>query len=174
MSPFFGLDRVQRVSKTLVIARHAKSAWPDGVADHERPLNDRGRRDAPRVGRWLRDEGLEPDLILVSSARRAVETLDCILVELGSAPRIEITDEIYGASTGDLLDLVRGLPGDVDAAMVLGHNPGVGMLASLIDDRGAGLMEFTTASLAAFDVGSHWSAVDVGSGRMRAAATPRG
>ena len=75
------------VSKTLVLLRQAKSAWPDGVADHERPLAKRGRRDAPAVGRWLRDHELTPQVALVSSARRTVETFVLLAAELPVAPQ---------------------------------------------------------------------------------------
>jgi phosphohistidine phosphatase len=162
------------MAKTLVVLRHAKSAWPDGVADHDRPLSDRGRRDAPAAGRWLREQGLGLQLAVVSSARRARETFELVAAELEPAPKPLITDAIYGASTGDLLDTVRELPAELRTAMLVGHNPGIGMLAALLDDRTRGALEFKTSAVAVYDVGPTWPEVNPGSARLLASAVPRG
>ena len=74
-----GADETRR----LLLLRHAKSAWPD-LADSERPLNDRGRRDAPAMGRWLRDKGYVPDLVLCSTAQRTRDTWALVAGELGA------------------------------------------------------------------------------------------
>lgn len=160
--------------KTLVVLRHAKSAWPDGVADHDRPLSDRGRRDAPAVGRWLREQGVIIELALVSSARRTVETADLVLAELDPPPHRLVSDEVYHAGAGDLLDRVRSLPDNVGTVLIIGHNPSVGMLASVLDSSSRGLMEFKTSAVAIFDLGAHWADANAGSARLRASAVPRG
>ncbi len=162
------------MSKTLVVVRHSKSAWPDGVADHDRPLAERGRRDAPAVGRWLREHGIVAELAVVSSALRARETFDLAAAELDPAPRPLITEVMYHASTGDLLDTVRELPAEVRVAMLVGHNPSIGMLAALLDDRPQGALEFKTSAVAVYDVGPTWPEVNPGAARLLASAVPRG
>lgn len=166
--------RLEIMAKTLVVVRHAKSAWPDGVADHDRPLSKRGRRDAPAVGRWLRDQGIAVELAVVSSARRARETFELAAAELHPVPKPLITDAVYGASTGDLLDLVRELPAAVRVALLVGHNPSVGMLAAVLDDRSGSALEFKTSAVAVYDVGQTWPEVNPGSGRLLMSALPRG
>ena len=162
------------MAKTLVVVRHAKSAWPDGVTDHDRPLSNRGRRDAPAVGRWLREQGIVAELAVVSSARRARETFELAAAELDPAPRPLITDVVYGASTGDLLDTVRELPAGVKVALLVGHNPSIGMLAAILDDRSRGALEFKTSAVAVYDVGPTWPEVNPGSARLLTSAIPRG
>jgi phosphohistidine phosphatase len=115
--------------KRLYLLRHAKSSWKDPeLADHDRPLNGRGVRAAKAMARHLRDEGIDPELIVCSSARRARDTLKGIEPALARR-RVEVEPMVYGASGGTLLELVRAIPDDVDAAMVIGHNPGLEELA---------------------------------------------
>jgi phosphohistidine phosphatase len=162
------------VPKTLVLVRHAKSAWPDDVADHDRPLAKRGRRDAPVVGRWLQNQDVVPQVALVSSARRAVETADLIDAELEPSPRRIVTDEAYGASPTELLELVRTLPDDCVVAMLVGHNPGIESVATLLAESSSGLGEFKTSALAVLEFDDGWEAVGRGTGRVVAFAVPRG
>jgi phosphohistidine phosphatase len=162
------------VPKTLVLVRHAKSAWPDGVADHERPLAKRGRRDAPAVGRWLRDNAVIPQVALVSSARRAVETTDLIITELKPKPRQIIADEAYGASPAELHELVDTLPAEIDVAMLVGHNPGIEAFAALLAEAASAMREFRTSAVAVLEFGEDWDSVGPGAGRLMAFAVPRG
>lgn len=117
--------------KTLTLLRHAKTERdaPSG-RDFDRSLNERGRGDAKRIGREIRDLGLAFDLVLVSPARRAAETVE----EAGElAPQFE--DRIYDASMGQLLEIVRSVDKAVERLMLVGHNPGFALLAaSLTDD----------------------------------------
>ncbi len=107
--------------------RHAKSSWKDpSLSDHERPLNSRGRRDAPRVADELNDRGWIPDLILVSSSKRTIQTLSGMAHRLGSTPS-EVRQGIYHASVHDLLLELEDMPDD-GTTMILGHNPGSEML----------------------------------------------
>jgi phosphohistidine phosphatase len=113
---------------TLVLLRHAKSAYPDGVDDHERPLNARGERDARRVGELL-SESYHFDRVLVSTAARAQQTWQMASRAMpGQAA--ETLSRLYLATSGELLDIVRGLPTDTDAALVVGHNEGLEQCAS--------------------------------------------
>jgi phosphohistidine phosphatase len=162
------------VSKTLVLVRHAKSAWPDDVADHDRPLAKRGRRDAPAVGRWLQEHAVLSQVALVSSARRAVETADLISAELEPAPRQIVADEAYGASSAELLELVRTLPAEPDVALLVGHNPGIESLAALLAESASGLGEFRTSAVAVLEFDDDWDSVEPGTGRLMAFAVPRG
>ena len=91
--------------RTLVLLRHAKSAWPD-VPDHERPLAPRGLRDAPAAGRWLRDAAYVPDQVLCSTARRARQTWELAELALRDSPPAVFEHRIYGASAAELLDLI--------------------------------------------------------------------
>ncbi|HEX6197024.1 MAG TPA: histidine phosphatase family protein [Jiangellaceae bacterium] len=161
------------MARQLILVRHAKSAWPDGVADHERPLAGRGRRDAPEIGRWLAGSGIEPEVAYVSSAARARATFELLSAELTSPVRSIVTDDVYGASTGDLLDLVRSADDDVRSVLIVGHNPGIGTLASVLDDRQSGLLDFKTSAVAVFDVGTPWADVNPGAARLAASAVPR-
>jgi phosphohistidine phosphatase len=118
-------------TKRLVLLRHAKSSWPD-VPDHERPLGKRGRRDAPGVGRWLREAGYLPDLVLCSTARRTRETWQLAAAELGGAAPVQFEPGVYAATTARLLDLVRQTPQEVGTLLVVGHEPAMHELTLLL------------------------------------------
>ncbi|UNK71233.1 histidine phosphatase family protein [Microbacterium sp. H1-D42] len=149
--------------KTLLLARHAKSDWGDpALADHDRPLNARGRRDAPVMARRLRDEGIRLTHIVASTALRARSTAD----EYAAAYGIEVADEplLYAASARSILAVAANLPDDADIAMLVGHNPGMqDAVAELTGD----FVEFPTCAIAecAIEVGS-WAELIEGSGRM--------
>jgi phosphohistidine phosphatase len=164
--------------KRLYLMRHAKSSWKkDSLHDRERPLSGRGRRAAKRMAEHLRAEGIEPDLVLCSSAARTRETLDYLRPELRDAV-LEIEDGLYGASASDLLDRLRGLPEELGSAMLIGHNPGLERLA--LDLAGEGELlpdltrKFPTAALAVLDLpADEWGALSHGSGRLVAYVRPR-
>jgi phosphohistidine phosphatase len=109
----------------LVVLRHAKSAWPDGVADHERPLAPRGRRDAPAAGRALAEADLLPDLALCSTAVRARQTWELVSAQWGTPPPVRFDARVYGADVPALLDIAHGVPTGVDTLLLIGHNPGL-------------------------------------------------
>jgi phosphohistidine phosphatase len=115
--------------RLLLLVRHAKSAWPD-VADHERPLAPRGRRQAPLAGPRLRARGYRPVLVLCCTAKRMWETWQLITGELETSPRVAAEERIYGAAGTALLDLVRQTPLTVPALLLVGHDPGVPDLAA--------------------------------------------
>lgn len=111
--------------KTLLLVRHAKSNWDQpGLADHDRPLNHRGRRDAPDMARRLAERGLVPDVMLSSSAVRARTTAVLLAGELGFDPERIVADErLYAASVDEVLTVIGELGDEVSCAMVVGHNP---------------------------------------------------
>jgi phosphohistidine phosphatase len=119
--------------KTLLILRHAKSSWKDPwLADHDRPLNQRGKRDAPRIGALIEDQGLTPDLILSSTAKRARATAKAVADACSYDTDIQFTRDLYHAAPEDYLDALGGLSTDPDIVMVVGHNPGLEYLLEVL------------------------------------------
>ncbi len=151
--------------RRLLVARHAKSSWADaGLADRDRPLNARGRRDAPRVGAALRALGLVPDRALCSASVRTRETWTLMESRLASRARVEHRSDLYLASAEFAMDLVARAPADARALMVLGHNPGSHALAARLARSGdaeklARLQgAFPTGAVAAIELsGADWS-----------------
>lgn len=127
--------------KTLLLLRHAKSSWEDrSLSDHDRPLNERGERDAPRMGQLLRDEGLWPDLILSSTARRARRTAELMVADPDDDTpdddtEIRYLSELYLADPADCLAAVRRVGGEAQCVLVVGHNPGLEMLLQSLTDE---------------------------------------
>jgi phosphohistidine phosphatase len=157
--------------RRLYLLRHAKSSWKDpALADHDRPLAPRGRRAAKRIGRHLRDQGIEPALVLCSSAIRARETLE----RIGLAAHIE--PELYGAGAGALLARLRQVPAAVPSVMLIGHNPGLQELALLLCRSGPSVREleakFPTAALATVALAS-WSSLGRGTAQLIDFVRPR-
>ncbi|PLX95361.1 MAG: hypothetical protein C0621_03795 [Desulfuromonas sp.] len=113
--------------KRLTLLRHAKSSWTNPTLDDfERPLNTRGRRNALEMGERLRHLGLLPDRVLLSPARRSLETAELLLPHLPlQQDQIELDDEIYGASGATLLNRITHLSDCIEHLLLLGHNPGL-------------------------------------------------
>ncbi len=163
-------------ARRLVLLRHAKSDWPD-VADHERPLAKRGRRDAPRAGRWLSRSGYVPDAVLCSTARRARETWELVaggLAEAGAAPPpARYEPRLYQATVLGLLMLVREFPDAERTVLIVGHNPG---LAELVHGMTAPPPEpptaFPTAAVAVLGLAGDWARAEPGQARLLAFAVP--
>lgn len=116
--------------KKLCLLRHAKSDRPVGVEDFERPLNARGRKDAPKIAEAMHVRGLVPDAMLVSPSRRTRETWELIAPVLRTAAEPQFIDRLYLATAKQILDLLRQLDPDVRSALVIGHNPGIEDLAA--------------------------------------------
>lgn len=126
-----------RGGKTLRLLRHAKASLANGPgADHDRPLESRGQRAAILVGAYLVQRGSLPALALCSSARRAVETLECVAAQLPRTPRVVLDDDLYLASPTTLLERLRQIDEDVESALIVGHNPGIAELARSLARRG--------------------------------------
>ncbi|WP_176735794.1 SixA phosphatase family protein, partial [Actinacidiphila rubida] len=105
--------------RTVVLLRHAKADWPQ-VPDHERPLADRGRLDAPSAGRRFADDGISPDLALCSTATRTRETWKLVAHEMPHRPKTVYEERLYDASLGDLIALVGETPDDVSTLLLVG------------------------------------------------------
>ncbi len=161
--------------RTVYLLRHAKSSWKSGLPDHERPLAPRGQRAAKAIARHLRERGIEPELVLCSTARRARETLERI--ELGT-PDVRFEHELYGASERALLDRLRSVPADVGSVMLIGHNPGLQLLALALARRGPELLELeakypTGALLTIAFGGPGWAALEPGAAELAGFVRPR-
>jgi phosphohistidine phosphatase len=110
--------------KNLLLMRHAKSSWKDlTLNDHQRPLNKRGKRDAPRIGKYLREQGVIVDAILCSTAVRARETVKCFLKEFTFEGEVFYVDDLYHANHETYIALLNQLPDTADTVMIVGHNP---------------------------------------------------
>jgi phosphohistidine phosphatase len=165
-------------ARRLLLLRHAKSAWPEDVADHDRPLAARGRRDAPAVGRWLRTSGYVPDLVLCSTARRARETWQLAEEELGAKPETTFERRVYGASPAELLALAHQTPSNVRTLMIVGHEPTMSDLTlELASTEPGGALErvrdkFPTAAIAVLDFSGDWAGLAPGRARLDDFMTP--
>ena len=149
--------------KTLLALRHAKSSWEErGLRDHDRPLNPRGARDAPRMGRLMVEEDLVPERILSSTAVRALSTAELAAAEFDEGVEIETTRDLYLASPHTYIEVVQEMAGDVDRVMVVGHNPGISALVTLLTGE---CEEMPTAALAAIELDIEtWDDLDSGVG----------
>ena len=163
----------------LWLLRHAKSSWDDpDMEDVDRPLAPRGARAADRMRDYLDAEGIRPELVLCSSALRTRETLGRILPGLGPDLTVRIEPSIYSFDADALLQRLRDVPADVGSVMLIGHNPAMQELASLLAAEGGRLDElrkgFPTAALAEVEipVGS-WADLAPGSGRLERFTVPR-
>jgi phosphohistidine phosphatase len=122
--------------KTLLLMRHAKSSWKDtSVPDHQRPLNKRGKRDAPWMGKLLRDESIVLDAILCSTAIRAVETVKGLLREYTFEGEIQYFEDLYQAGPETIIEILKQLPETVDAVIVIAHNPGLDEFLEIVCDE---------------------------------------
>ncbi|MEU6287758.1 SixA phosphatase family protein [Streptomyces sp. NPDC015140] len=167
--------------RRLVVLRHAKSARPEGVADHDRPLARRGLRDAPAAGRALAEHDWLPDLALCSTAVRARQTWELASGQWGTPPPVRHDPRLYAAGVPELLDVVREAPGDVETLLLVGHNPGledlVGTLAGdALDDALDRLRaKYPTSAVAVLDWhGTTWRALAPGAALLTAMTVPRG
>jgi phosphohistidine phosphatase len=144
-------------TRRLTLLRHAKSDWPD-VPDHDRPLAKRGRKDAPRIGRWLRTHGYVPDVVICSTALRTRQTWDLVAPELSGSAQVLLEPRAYAASPLTLLYLCRELPDPCRAALLIAHNPGLEELAaSLSGAQAQAGPRFPTAAVAVFEFTGAWS-----------------
>lgn len=169
--------------RQLLLLRHAKSSWDDPrITDHARPLNARGRLAAAAMARAMRDLGLAPDLVLVSSARRTLQTLEA-LEPWNDAPLIEPMEALYLASPRILFQELRKTAETVRSVLLIGHNPGLHELAmalagpqamaggtDLVRRLAAG---YPSATLTEFVIPGPWWAIDEGSGRLVRMLAPR-
>ena len=163
----------------LILLRHAKAAPLSGGGDAERPLAQRGRRDAARVGDYLAANGLFPDLAIASTAKRTRETVDLALETFGEPCPVTTDPRLYLAEATSLLDVVRQTPPFAHVLLAVGHNPGIHELALMMvghgDPTARARLEagFPTASLAVLSFeASNWSEVKPATGVLERFVTP--
>jgi phosphohistidine phosphatase len=162
--------------RRLVLLRHGKSAYPQGVPDHERPLAERGERQARLAGEWIRATLPPIDRVLCSTATRTRQTLAATGID---APTT-FTDAIYGAYPDELLELVRELPDGEHVVLLIGHAPGLPDLAEDLAGPGSNKealaqvrTKFPTSAIAVVAVRGAWSAVDQASTSLTHCVIPR-
>jgi len=168
--------------KTILLLRHAKSAWNDPeLADHDRPLNRRGERAAVAMAEYVAAKAPRPDLILCSTAARARQTLAPLVKRLASpGPPVALERRLYLASEDALLARLQELSDEVGAVLLIGHNDGIGLLANALASRGkaaplSSLREkFPTGALAILTApAGHWRALTAGSAELSVFVRPR-
>ena len=137
-------------TKTLLLLRHAKSSWQDEqLDDQERPLNNRGRKAAARIGRLLFDQAINVDLVLCSTSVRTRETADLVFAEFPKPPTISYRDDLYHASPDQIVKILAEAGKQSKSVMVIGHNPGFEeFLVQLTGEA----IPFPTAALAVLEL----------------------
>jgi len=167
--------------KTLVLLRHAKSAWDNAdLPDIDRPLSPRGQKAAPAMGERLKKAGYKPDVVLCSTATRTRETLDLMAGSLPKKAKIQYLKELYMAVPREMLNAVAKVPDSAQTVMLVGHNPGIGSLAGWLAGEGDSELlakirrKFPTAAAAVitFDV-ARWSDITGEGGKLVAFLRPR-
>lgn len=151
--------------KTLVIVRHAKSSWSDAsLSDRERPLNKRGKRDAPFMGTLLHNRGLIPGVLISSAAVRAAATASLLARELAyPEERIRIEPRLYESGIKEYIDVLRAVPDAIPLAMIVGHNPTVTDLSDFL--CAAGIQNIPTCGVVIIDLAvPSWSDLGAGTG----------
>ncbi len=146
--------------KTIILMRHAKSSWKEtDLADHERPLNKRGEKDAPRMGKLLRDHNLVPQVILSSTAVRCSQTAEAVADKIDYKNEVIYSPTLYLAEPQTYLDALQGLSDDVDCVLVVGHNPGLEGLVQILSGK---VEPLPTAAIALIQMPiCSWQALDI-------------
>ncbi|MDQ0778179.1 phosphohistidine phosphatase [Streptomyces aurantiacus] len=159
--------------RRIVLFRHAKADWPD-VPDHERPLAERGRKDAAVAGRKLADSGIPFDLAICSTAHRTRETWKLAVHELPHRPKTVYEERLYEAPPGVLIAVLNETPDDVRSTLLIGHNPGVHGLADILAGQAEGdaqermsRREFPTAGFAVLSFTGSWKSLEPGTATLQ-------
>ncbi len=157
-NPYASVEEFEGM-KTLLLMRHAKSSFKDGsVPDFERPLSKRGEKDAPRMGKLLREKDLVPDLIISSSASRAKATAELVADKSGYKGDILYVEDLYLGEPAAYLEALRNLDDEVETVLVIGHNPGLETLLQILTDK---VESLSTAAIAHLEVPLRtWKALD--------------
>lgn len=151
------------MKRQLLIMRHAKSSWDNAnLADHQRPLNKRGKRDANRMGEELVSLDCVPQIIISSDSQRTTETFSIMTKAFPDVPEIESTRAFYGGDASDIADALDALPDHVSTVLVLGHNPGWTSAVGYFSNE---YVEMTTANIAILECESEtWAEASIQSG----------
>ena len=170
--------------RTLLLLRHAKAEHGQGTPDHDRELAPRGRVDSRAVGRWLSDplRALASDLVICSTSERTRQTLAGLVAGGVSVSEVLFDERVYDASATGLLDVLLEVPDSVMTVLMIGHAPGIPMLASALALNGAGSTDalerlskgFPTSALAVLGLEGGWPALSAGTANLREYVVPRG
>lgn len=162
------------------LLRHAKSSWDDpGLPDHDRPLAPRGRRAAERMGRHVAATGVAPDLVLCSSATRAVATWEEIRSGLPPGTPVEVSAELYEAGAASVLQRLNLLPETVGSVLIIGHNPAIEVLAIGLTSAGSAAAidrmktKYPTGALATLVIDAAWADLAWESARLEGFVVPK-
>lgn len=160
--------------KKLYLIRHAKSSWSEaGLSDFERPLNQRGNRDAPFMSKLLKEKNVKPDRIISSSAIRAFSTAKIFANELNYAvDDILNLPSLYEAIASEILEIIQSVDDNINSLMVFGHNPGLTSLSNHLSDRQVDNMPTCSISCIDFETNS-WKNVNIGTGKLVAFEFPK-
>lgn len=152
--------------KTLYLVRHAKSSWKQPeLSDFERPLNKRGKKDAPFMGKILSDKDVNPAMMISSPAKRAATTAKIIASEIDyPGDKIVFDENIYDATGRGLLEIISGIDEKYDSAMLFGHNPGITVLQNNLSDHF--IDNIPTSGVVALRFNSSWSEIKLKSGKF--------
>jgi len=153
--------------KRLILVRHAKSSWKDHtLSDFDRPLNNRGKSDAPEMGNRLKKANVKPDLIISSPAKRAIKTARIIASEIGY-PEKEIKQDksIYEGYPEEIMEVIQRVHDSIDSVMVFGHNPSFTMLANHLSNQRVENLPTCAVFCLDFDIPS-WKKVGEGNGKL--------
>jgi phosphohistidine phosphatase len=158
----------------LTLIRHAKSSWKDStLSDFERPLNKRGRNNAPMMGRLLEDTDTNFDLVVTSPALRAITTAQMIIREIGYPENLLSEDQrLYGASFSELLAIVHQLPDEKFKVALVAHNPGLTEFCNYLSDADIANLPTCGIAVISFDLDT-WQAVYRGTGKLTRFEYPR-
>ena len=166
-------------ARTLLVVRHAKSDWGTTAPDHERPINARGRREAPQLGRLLNEAGLRPDRVVCSSATRAQQTWQLASATWPDPPPVQVENRLYDASRSEVLAVVNETDDEVSVLACVGHEPIssalVSVLAGSADDQAAATLSagLKTACAAVLTFDGRWSDLEPGVARLVRVVSPR-
>lgn len=158
--------------KLLYLYRHAKSSWDDtSLPEFDRPLGKRGLKVAPLMGKFMKKQGVDPDLIICSPARRAMQTLELTMSKAGIDCDIELREEVYEASGNNLKKCISAIDDRFKVVLLVGHNPGMGDLIEMLT---AEVEQFPTAALARIKLHiNSWAEVKEGCGTLEALFRPK-
>lgn len=167
------------MTRTLLVVRHAKSDWAAGAPDHERPLNARGRREAPELGRRLAEAGLRPDLVVCSDATRAQQTWQLASSAWSAPPPVQVESRLYDASRSEVLAVLTETADAVQTLACVGHEPTSSALVTLLsgtadpDAATALAAGLKTACAAVLTFDGPWAGLEPGMARLVSVVAPR-
>ena len=158
--------------KTLYVLRHAKSSWDDcSLSDFERPLNERGIKTAPLMGKEMKKNGFIPEIIVCSTAKRAEQTAKLVKETAEFKEEIKFEEAIYEASVTTLLHIVSKVDNEFGSALIVGHNPGFENLVRVLTGK---IEAMPTAGLAVIDLKiENWNEINAESGNLREFIRPK-